>query len=94
MKTKCICNCRFDADVRERTIKNGIEDIYYMCPRCGEYYHIAYINDAIRKNMEDIKKIKLSLRQENSQSLQELLQKKMNLNKELTENMERMMANG
>jgi hypothetical protein len=52
MKTKCICNLKFDATVKAKMLDDDLQDIYYVCPRCGEYFHIAYTNGPIREHSE------------------------------------------
>jgi hypothetical protein len=62
MKTKChVCNKRFDAVIKRKMDSEDIQDIYFVCPRCNEFYHIAYTNAEIRAYNEELQQVRNAL---------------------------------
>ena len=79
MKTKCrVCNKRFDAVIKRKINNEDIQDIYFECPRCHEFYHIAYTSAEIRAYNDEMQLVRADLLKDKS-------------NKELFEKMQAMM---
>lgn len=95
MKTKCLCNYRFDAEIKNKTVSEDILEIYYECPRCGEQFHIAYTTEKIKKYEEEINRIRTELLKDNNKQLHELMKSMMIRHGEMMDklNEERMMSN-
>lgn len=49
------CDKRFKIKVRKQKLKNGVERIYFACPRCKEEYTSHYTNEKIRNMQHKIK---------------------------------------
>ena len=62
MRTKCrVCNKRFDATIKRKMASDDIQDIYFECPRCHEFYHIAFTDAEIRAYNAEMQQVKAEL---------------------------------
>jgi len=40
---------------------DGLQDIYFECPKCGKYYHVAYTDKAIRELNDEMQQTRADL---------------------------------
>jgi len=84
MRAKCGCGKNFVAKLKRIMKNEDIQDIYFECPRCKKYYHVAFTDSEVRafdKGMQVIREQLLD--DKNNMDLFEQLQKMMLKHKEM-----------
>jgi len=62
LKTKCDkCDKRFNLEVLKSTPKQGIYEVYFVCPHCDFKYHCYNENDQSLAIQDSINTVKLEL---------------------------------
>ena len=61
MRAICVCKKRFNVITKRKMMLDGLQDIYFECPKCGKYYHVAYTDKTIRDLSDEMQKVKADL---------------------------------
>lgn len=84
------CNKGFKIKVRTQKIKDGVERVYFTCPKCKTEYTFYYTNDKVKELQGQIKALQMeynSLRGKNTSKgygmLQEITKIKNKVGKEM-----------
>lgn len=65
------CKYEFYITLRKEKLKDRIERIYFICPKCKKEYTAYYTNDVIKANQVKIRRLK----EENEEEIKKIFEK-------------------
>lgn len=62
------CKKGFEIKIRLKTVKEGVEEVSFRCPKCRKKYIAFYTNDEVKKLQKEIRDIRLAQSEVNAAS--------------------------
>lgn len=65
-----------DDGLKEKSLGNGITEIYYACPLCNKEYRVCITNERARRMQRDIEELRATIRERRAKHIDISLQQK------------------